>query len=394
MTALPNAIIDDGPAHARSRTREPNGRPLRAAEFFAGIGLVRCGLEQAGINVVWANDIAPAKRAVYSANFDDSHYLLGDIRDLGGGSMPLVDLAAASFPCVDLSLAGHRRGLSGEQSGLFYEFTRILREMRERAPSVVMVENVASFISSRGGQDLRAAVQDLNSLGYVCDLLVMDARWFTPQSRPRLFIVATHGRVAPDRAGSSCSTRPARLASFVRSNRDLRLQELPLPPLRCTESVLGEVVERLENRDARWWDEERHSRFMGSLAPLHAERLRLLRDGTSLTWRTAYRRTRAGAAVWEVRSDDVAGCLRTARGGSSRQAVVEAGGGEVRVRWMTPREYARLQGAPEDFDFSAVTEAQALYGFGDAVCVPLIAWLARHALVPAAEELAPTACAA
>ena len=61
---------------------------------------------------------------------------------------------------------------------------------------------------------------------------------------------------------------------------------------------------------------------------------------------------------------------------------------------MTPREYARLQGAPEDFDFSAVTEAQALYGFGDAVCVPLIAWLARHALVPAATALGPTARAA
>ena len=394
VTAMPNAIIDDGPAQARVHTRESIGRPLRAAEFFAGIGLVRCGLEQAGIDVVWANDIAPVKRAVYAANFGDSHYLLGDIRDVRGGSMPAVDLATASFPCVDLSLAGHRRGLNGEQSGLFYEFTRILREMRERAPSVVMVENVASFISSRGGQDLRAAVHDLNTLGYVCDLLVMDARWFTPQSRPRLFIVATRGGVAPDRAGSSCSVRPEKLTSFVRSNRDLRLQELPLPPLQSAEPVLGEVVERLKNNDSRWWDGERHSRFMGSLSPLHAERLRLLRDGTRLTWRTAYRRTRAGAAVWEIRGDDVAGCLRTARGGSSRQAVVEAGGGEVRTRWMTPREYARLQGAPEDFGFSAVTEAQALYGFGDAVCVPLIAWLARHALVPAATALATTARAA
>ena len=64
--------------------------------------------------------------------------------------------------------------------------------------------------------------------------------------------------------------------------------------------------------------------------------------------------------------------------------MVEAGGGEVRVRWMTPREYARLQGASEDFDFKTVSEAQALFGFGDAVCVPVVAWLARHALIPAA----------
>ena len=96
----------------------------------------------------------------------------------------------------------------------------------------------------------------------------------------------------------------------------------------------------------------------------------------------------------EIRNDDIAGCLRTARGGSSRQAVVEAGRGAARVRWMTPREYARLQGAPEGFDFSPVSEAQALYGFGDAVCVPLIRWLADHALVPSAAALPPAAAAA
>ena len=95
------------------------GRPLRAAEFFAGVGLVRCGLEQAGIEVVWANDIEPTKLAVYAANFDASHYRLDDVRNIEGGDIPSVDLAAASFPCVDLSLAGNRRGLSGEQSGLF-----------------------------------------------------------------------------------------------------------------------------------------------------------------------------------------------------------------------------------------------------------------------------------
>ena len=87
--------------------------------------------------------------------------------------------------------------------------------------------------------------------------------------------------------------------------------------------------------------------------------------------------------MWEIRSDDISGCLRTARGGSSRQAVVEFSGDDVRVRWMTPREYGRLQGVTDQFDYSAVTDAQALFGFGDAVCVPVVAWLAQHVLVPA-----------
>ena len=369
-------------------------RPLRAAEFFAGVGLVRCGLEQAGIEVVWANDIEPTKLAVYAANFDASHYRLDDIRNIEGGDIPTVDLAAASFPCVDLSLAGNRRGLSGEQSGLFYEFTRILGDMRPRLPPVVLVENVASFVSSHRGEDLRAAVSDLNSLGYVCDLLILDARSFTPQSRPRLFMIGTLGRVAPDGHRAADPSRPAPVAAFMQANSDLLLQQLPLPAPPPTGHNIDSIVEQLHRSDQRWWDDERLGNFVQSLSPLQSQRLGRLRSGPRLAWRTAYRRTRFGRAVWEIRNDDIAGCLRTARGGSSRQAVVEAGRDAVRVRWMTPREYARLQGAPEDFDFSPVSEAQALYGFGDAVCVPLIRWLAEHALVPSAVALPSAAAAA
>lgn len=369
-------------------------RPLQAAEFFAGVGLVRCGLEQAGIEVVWANDIEPTKLAVYAANFDASHYRLDDIRNIEGGDMPSVDLAAASFPCVDLSLAGNRRGLSGEQSGLFYEFTRILGEMRPRMPPVVMVENVASFVSSHRGKDLRAAVGDLNSLGYVCDLLILDARSFTPQSRPRLFMIGTLGRVAPLSHREADPLRPAPVAAFMQANRDLLLQQLPLSAPPRTDHGLDSIVERLHRSDQRWWGDERLGSFVESLSPLQSQRLDRLRSGPRLAWRTAYRRTRAGRAVWEIRNDDIAGCLRTARGGSSRQAVVEAGRGAARVRWMTPREYARLQGTPEGFDFSPVSEIQALYGFGDAVCVPLIRWLADHALIPSAAALPSAAAAA
>ena len=381
--------------HTFQGTQPASGRrPLRAAEFFAGVGLVRCGLEQAGIEVVWANDIEPTKLAVYAANFDASHYRLDDVRNIEGDDIPSVDLAAASFPCVDLSLAGNRRGLSGEQSGLFYEFTRILGEMGPRMPPVVLVENVASFVSSHRGEDLRAAVSDLNSLGYVCDLLILDARSFTPQSRPRLFMIGTLGRVAPESHSEADPSRPASVAAFVQANRDLLLQQLPLPSPPRTGHGLDSVVERLHRSDQRWWDDGRLGSFVQSLSPLQSQRLDRLRSGPRLGWRTAYRRTRSGRAVWEIRNDEIAGCLRTARGGSSRQAVVEAGRGAARARWMTPREYARLQGAPEGFDFSPVSEAQALYGFGDAVCVPLIRWLADHALVPSVAALPPAAAAA
>jgi DNA (cytosine-5)-methyltransferase 1 len=89
---------------------------------------------------------------------------------------------------------------------------------------------------------------------------------------------------------------------------------------------------------------------------------------------------RDGVARWEIRADDIAGCLRTAGGGSSRQAVVEFERGSFRVRWMTPVEYARLMGAP-DYKFAGAADSDAYSGFGDAVCVPVVEWIARSLII-------------
>lgn len=357
------------------------GKP-RAAEFFAGIGLVRLALEGAGFAVEYANDIEPLKRAMYVANFEERDFHLADVRDVRGEQVPDIEVATASFPCTDLSLAGYRRGFHGEQSSLFWEFARILGEMGDRRPSVVMLENVPSFATSHNGEDLRLAIEALNRLGYSCDLLVVDAKRFIPQSRPRLFIV---GATAGEGDDWNSEVRPKWIAKFAAAHPELRLHatRLRIPPLSVR--TLADMVERMRGNDGRWWDEGRTDDFIRSLSDLQWNRLERLRDASRLRWATAYRRTRHGHAVWEIRDDEISGCLRTARGGSSKQAVVEAGRGKLRVRWMTPREYARLQGAP-DFDLGAVSENQARFGFGDAVCVPVVEWVARDYLLPLVEE--------
>lgn len=364
---------------------------LRAAEFFAGIGLMRLGLEAAKVETVWANDIEPDKHDMYVANFGDGgEFVLDDVRDVGGESVPPIDIATASFPCTDLSLAGNRKGLGAtaaardEEGGssMFWEFARILEEMEaESRPAVVLLENVLGFASSHGGRDLRGAVGELNRLGYSCDLMAIDARHFVPQSRPRMFIV---GMVEPEPADlfTESAVRPEWVHRLARDMPGARLHARELPPLPVGPDNLGAVVERLPADSDEWWDSGRFQRFVDSLSPIQADRLQMLMESPDPVWRTAYRRTRNGVAVWEIRADGIAGCLRTARGGSSKQALVEAGGGQARARWMTPREYARLMGAP-DFRLDA-RRNQALFGFGDAVCVPVIAWLCEHYVVPAA----------
>ena len=120
------------------------------AEFFAGIGLMRMGLEREGWTISFANDIAADKYEMYSEHFRGakSHFVLDDIHKLSAEAIPTVALATASFPCNDLSLAGMRKGLDGKESSAYWGFVRILDEMGDRRPPLVLLENVAGFLTS------------------------------------------------------------------------------------------------------------------------------------------------------------------------------------------------------------------------------------------------------
>lgn len=382
---LPTAI--GGSCHDDAMSTMTAPSPIGVAEYFAGIGLMAAALEPRGFEVKWANDIEVAKRDLYVANRPAAadRFHLGDVRIVTGQDMPsAVELATASFPCIDLSLAGNRKGLAGEQSGMFWEFARVLEEMGDARPAVTLLENVHGFATSHGGKDLRAALVKLDDLGYSCDVIAINARHFVPQSRPRMFVVGIRGEL-PKGASTGVppisDARPAWVRAIHEANSDLRMHYVELPSLPEGPDDLGGIVQKMEANDARWWDEERTAAFVSSLSPLHAARLAALSAGKATTWRTAYRRTRKGVATWEIRADGIAGCLRTTGGGSSRQALVQAGRGQVRVRWMTPLEYARLMGAGS-YRTKARTDNQALFGFGDAVVVDVIAWIADHYLLP------------
>jgi len=363
--------------------RAEASRPV-AAEFFAGIGLVRMGLEEAGFDVQWSNDINRDKHAMYVGHFRRSKghtFVVGDVSEVKAGEMPdNLAVAWASFPCTDLSLAGWRRGLGGKESGTFWHFTGVIDEMRDRRPPVVVLENVVGLATSHGGEDLAAAIRELNRLDYSVDVLTLDARRFVPQSRPRLFLVGAAEPPA-DEPELNDELRPGWLqAPFGNPALLTHRAALPAPPPLLT-AGLSERVERIPAADERWWDHKRTAAFTNSLSPIQAARLEALRTSRAVSYRTAYRRTRDGVAVWEIRPDDMSGCLRTARGGSSKQALVKVGGGQVRIRWMTPREYAWLMGA-RGYRLGGLRRNQALFGFGDAVCVPVVSWLAEHYLMP------------
>ncbi|MEZ4591491.1 MAG: DNA (cytosine-5-)-methyltransferase [Chloroflexota bacterium] len=363
------------------------------AEYFAGIGLVRMGLENAGWHIHFANDFSEEKFEMYAAYFKDAkdHYHLKNIFDINQNEVPSTMLATASFPCIDLSLAGKRKGLNGKHSSAFWGFINILEAQGKNRPPIVLLENVTGWISSNQGNDFRLTIQSLNELGYACDVFTLDAIRFTPQSRPRVFIVGYHTE-KPNQNVLSLLRRPDSLSNkalrcTIESNFDLNwhINPLPLPPEQSLKN-LSQIVELLPDQDPRWWSEKEVDRHLNMMSESHREQIDQLVDQSSLSFRTMYRRVRKGQQRAEVRSDDKAGCLRTARGGSSRQMLVQVGHNHIKMRHMTPREYARLQGVPDDFPIPAKTN-QALTGFGDAVCVPAITWIAENVLNPLALEL-------
>lgn len=362
---------------------EQNGH-FCALEFFSGIGLARAGMEAAGIKTIWANDLDSVKCKLYTAQWGDVDLRFGDVFDIDADDVPDADIAWASSPCTDLSLAGKRGGLvDGPESKAFFGFIDVVEGMGERAPRVVVLENVCGLASSHEGSDFRIVVEEFNRLGYSVDAFELNARRWVPQSRPRMFVVGAKNPI--DGGEVDTSIRPDRLA-WIHSDLQLTTHITPVEkaPVLLSSGFTA-IAENLVDDDSRWWDEKRSNAFVSSLSDIQRSRFDQLKSADETVARTAYRRTRAGKPVWEIREDDISGCLRTARGGSSKQAVVFIGKGKARMRWMTGLEYARLQGAG-DFKLEGFKESQIQYAFGDAVAVPAVTWLMKQAVIPVLEK--------
>ena len=364
----------------------PNRVVGTVAEFFAGIGLMRLGLERAGWQVTFANDIDAQKEEIYQAHFgQEDHFVLGDVHLLAPDAVPTVTLATASFPCTDLSLAGGREGLAGAHSGALWGFTDLLDGLGTRRPPLVLLENVPGFLTSNNGEDFHQALLRLNSLGYGVDTFLVDAARFVPQSRQRLFVVGVQGAHAPAYVHES-ELRPRALASFIERHDDIRWNLRALPALPAHGLLLPDILDDLPVDDPHWWSVERAQYLLNQMSLRHTATAAAMIAAPEWSYGTVFRRTRNGASMAELRTDGIAGCLRTPKGGSGRQILFKAGFGGFFVRLITSREAARLMGA--DNYTITVPLNQALFGFGDAVCVPVVEWIAANYLSPVAQELA------
>lgn len=372
-------------------------------EFFAGVGLVREGLKKSNWNCVWANDISKDKQETYIENFGSHDFWLGDIWDIAKDSTSVPDnsfLYTASFPCTDLSVAGGRAGLAGKESGTLNALIEILRNKRKSntAPKVVLLENVRGFLTSHQGKDIEKTVSYLSELGYFVDIIELDAIDFSAQSRPRVFVIAVEEELARnsmkikngiqlfDHWWADFEKQPYlrsdKIKNIVLNNESLNwaLFDVDLPPK--SNIQLADIIETEIPEDSKlWWNDERKDHLFNQMSETHKSILNSMIDSQEYSYGTVYRRMRKGKSMAELRTDGYAGCLRTPRGGSSRQIVVRAGDHKWDVRLLTPREYARLQGVRDCFKLPE-NPNKGYFAMGDAVCVPVIEFISQNILDP------------
>ena len=370
-------------------------------EFFAGGGMARAGLGESW-RCLFANDFDQMKVQTYQANWGTGDIRHKDVASLALSDLPAhaVDLVWASFPCQDLSLAGSYRGLGRERdkvatrSGTFWPFWKLIRGLVQdgRAPSAIVLENVYGCLKSREGRDFASIASALAELDYRFGAAVIDAAHFVPQSRPRVFFMAFRGDQAIPPSllaeGPQESWHPEALIEAYAGITTAAKQNwiwwsIPCPLAR--NSTFAELIE--DAPTAVKWHAAAHTNYILDLmSPLNRNKVAdAIRSGRKVIG-ALYRRTRLDEngikrQRAEVRFDDVAGCLRTPAGGSSRQVILVVEGKKVRSRLLSPREAARLMGLEDDY-LLPKRYNHAYHVCGDGVCVAVVRHIAEHVLEP------------
>ncbi len=364
----------------------------RYAEFFCGGGMVRAALGD-GWNCALANDIDPMKCAVYADNYSSKGLVEGDIRHLDPDLLKQpIDLFWASSPCQDFSLAGKGRGLAGERSGVFDVWAdKVAQAVKDGfAPRIIAFENVTGLVTRKSGADFTHVLNRLVRMGYSTGVLEIDASYFVPQSRPRVFVVALRKDLRVDhlvQAEPEGVFHTRKIVKFY-ENADKALRDswlwLKCPPVAHRNTELIDLID--EEPDTPWLSKREIARLQAMMSTPSSDRVAAALKSDKTVAGTLYKRgrpTKSGEIRQraEVRFDGVAGCLRTPAGGSSRQTLLIAEKGELHARLLSSREAMRLMGLPESY--TPPSRYNAAYKvFGDGVAVPIVRYLDQNIFQP------------
>ena len=351
-----------------------NERSTRAIELFSGIGGFRIACDELGIKTVFANDIRKNSCDVYRHNFGTEILHEGDINALVD-VVPEHDLLTGGFPCQPFSAAGKKKGTSDPRGTLFMAIADILEK---RKPKHFVLENVARLLSMDDGRHFATIIDTLCNCGYGVEWRVLDAKNFgLPQTRKRVFICGTKGNRTP------------RLAT---------------PPEFPNES-LPESCGRIDEHGKRfpYWGLAHDGEFVGGNpvsfleAGVDKKVFDILADADDSYDLTASTLARMEDSIPVNRFVDGVEILSNQKGGARMGYTIFGTNGvsptltssssrhyerfliDGKYRRLTPTEYARIQGFPDEHCDTA-KHGDRYVMFGNAVPPPMARWAIEKSL--------------
>lgn len=307
---------------------------FRCASFFAGVGGIDLGFEQAGFDVVYANEICEKASLTFKQNHEirlDTR----DIRDVKSSEIPDFDVMLAGFPCQAFSVAGYRQGFDDEKGrgNLYFELERI---MEDKKPSVVLLENVKNLVGHDKGRTFSIIRNSMQSLGYEIHHKVMNACDYgdIPQNRERIYVVGFL-----DSGISDCFKFPDKVQ---------------------LETTIGDIFDFEERVDDRYY--YREDAYM--YPDLKRE---VTSNETVYQWRRKYVRENKSKLCPTLTAN-------MGTGGHNVPLILTAHG----IRKLTPKECFMIQGFDTTFELPDKVANSHLYKqAGNSVVVPVIRRIAK-----------------
>ncbi len=307
---------------------------LRCASFFAGVGGIDLGFEQAGFDVVYANEFCEKASLTFKQNHDiplDTR----DIRDVQSDEIPDFEVMLAGFPCQAFSVAGYRQGFEDEKGrgNLYFELERI---MKDKKPPIVFLENVKNLVGHDKGRTFSVISRSMEELGYKLHPKVMNACEYgnIPQNRERIYIVG-----------------------FLDDNM---YDSFQFPDKIQLETTIGEIFDFGRRVDDRY--------YYGEDAYMYED---LKRDMTSsetvYQWRRKYVRENKNKLCPTLTAN-------MGTGGHNVPLILTPNG----IRKLTPKECFMIQGFDKTFELPGnVANSQLYKQAGNSVVVPVIRRIAN-----------------
>lgn len=323
---------------------------IRSIDLFAGIGGIRMGFDRAfgsDISTVFTSEFNPQAQETYRANFSTPEEIHGDITQIDEKEIPEFDICLAGFPCQAFSIAGQRRGFEDDYKGmsrgtLFFDIARICEYHR---PKVIFCENVKGLVGHDRGRTLKIIIETMKEMGYTPHHEILNSKDFgVPQNRERIYIVA------------------------FRDDIDCTGFEFPKPT--DSSKTINDIIER-DVVSVKYYLSDVY------LNTLKRHRARHEAVGNGFGYEIKDRNGIASAIVCggmgKERNLIVDDRLTDFTPVTNIKGPVNRQG----IRKMTPREWARLQGFPEEFKL-VLADTHLYKQFGNSVTVPVIEAIAKE----------------